>query len=389
MALAQTSRSYLLDENLSPLTINIRPYAVEDIPAVVRLNRRLDQAGGPSRFPTSATPGWLPPGLHPQLYQEYYVAVDGDEVRGGYILKHQNFYLAGSVEDIGDYQLPVSEGLVDKSYTVVGIQLLSDALKRQPLLYALGMGGFSELLPRFLGAWGWSIHAVPFYFMVVQPAKFLRNISALRHSRLRRLALDALAISGLGWLGITSLNAVAARSKSPARGVTFEARSEFSSWADELWEAHKHRYALVAVRDAASLNQLYPASDERFVRLVIAHRHKAIGWAVVLNTQMAGHKQFGDMRVGTLVDSFAAPENAVHVVSSAVDFLRQRDVDLIISNQSHRSWGDALRRRGFLRGPSNYLFAASKQLAARLQPLDVTKDQLHLTRGDGDGPIHL
>ena len=327
--------------------------------------------------------------MHPQLYQEYYLAVDGDEVRGGYILKHQEFSLIGSLEEICDYQLLISEGVIDKRYTLVGIQLLSDVLKRQPLLYAMGMGGFGERLPRFLESWGWSLHAVPFYFMVVHPAKFLRNISVLRHSRLRRLILDVVALSGLGWLGATILKRKARKLKFSAEEVTYEVCSEFSNWADELWEAHRHNYAMVAVRDSASLNRLYPASSDRFFRLIITNQRETIGWAVVLDTQMAGHKQFGNMRVGTLVDVFAAPENAIRIVSSAFDFLRQRDVDLIVTNQCHRSWGDALGRAGFLRGPSNYLFAASKQLAGRLQPFDVIKDKLHLTRGDGDGPIHL
>ena len=180
------------------MAIEIRPYTEDDVPAVARFNRRLEEGGGPSRFSTNSTPRWLPPGLHPQLYQEYYLAVDDDEVRGAYILKHQVFSLVESLEEICDYQLPISEGFVDKRYTLVGLQLLADALKRQPLLYAMGMGGFDEVLPRILRTWGWSLHAIPFYFMVVHAAKFLRNISVLRHSRLRRLALDALALSGVG-----------------------------------------------------------------------------------------------------------------------------------------------------------------------------------------------
>ena len=355
----------------------------------MRFNTRLEEGGGPSRFPTSPTPGWLPPGLHPRLYQEFYLAIDGDEVRGAYILKHQVFSLAGSLEEIGDFQLPISEGFVDKRHTLVGLQLLSDALKRQPLLYAMGMGGFGEVLPRILGAWGWSLHPIPFYFMVVHAAKFLRNISVLRRSRLRRLTLDVLALSGVGWLGTAVLNRKATNRKFLAEEVSYEVCSEFSDWADELWERHQHNYILVAVRDCESLNRLYPASNERFFRLMITNQDEIIGWAVVLDTQMAGHKQFGNMRVGTLVDGFAAPENAMHVVSCAVDFLRRRNVDLIVSNQCHRSWGDALRRAGFLRGPSNYLFAASKQLASRLQPFEATMESIHLTRGDGDGPIHL
>ena len=58
-------------------------------------------------------------------------------------------------------------------------------------------------------------------------------------------------------------------------------------------------------RDAATLDQLYPPSDPRFLRV------RAVGgWAVLLDTRMQDHKQFGDMRVGTIVDCLAPPESA-------------------------------------------------------------------------------
>jgi hypothetical protein len=64
-------------------------------------------------------------------------------------------------------------------------------------------------------------------------------------------------------------------------------------------------------------------------------------------------------------------------------------VDLIVSNQAHREWRAALECAGFLQGPSNYIFAASKELARRLDPWEQGFSKLHITRGDGDGPINL
>jgi hypothetical protein len=60
-------------------------------------------------------------------------------------------------------------------------------------------------------------------------------------------------------------------------------------------------------------------------------------------------------------------------------------VDLIISNQSHTAWTEALRANGFLQGPSNYLLGASKPLSALADPLS----ECHINRGDGDGPVNL
>jgi hypothetical protein len=39
---------------------------------------------------------------------------------------------------------------------------------------------------------------------------------------------------------------------------------------------------------------------------------------------------------------------------------------------------------GFLRGPSNFIFAASRDLAAMMQPFEQAISLSHLDRGDGD-----
>jgi hypothetical protein len=133
---------------------------------------------------------------------------------------------------------------------------------------------------------------------------------------------------------------------------------------------------------------------------------------VLLDTQMQGHKQFGDMRVGTIVDCLAPPESAGAVIRAAAGLLEQRGVDLIVSNQLHGAWCTALVESGFRAGPSNYLLALSPALAEaagggemrrqagvdRLKPVPPlhlqgarrpTGAPFHFNRGDGDGPIHL
>ena len=58
---------------------------------------------------------------------------------------------------------------------------------------------------------------------------------------------------------------------------------------------------------------------------------------------------------------------------------------MIVSNQTHDAWCRALENSGFLKGGSNFVFAASKKLGELLQPFDQQKSRMHLTRGDGDG----
>jgi hypothetical protein len=102
---------------------------------------------------------------------------------------------------------------------------------------------------------------------------------------------------------------------------------------------------------------------------------------------MQDHKQFGNLRLGSIVDCLAPPAAAGAVIRAATSLLEQRGVDLIVSNQIHAAWGRALLGTGFRAGPSNYLFALSPAFAKAAS--GASPGDFHVNRGDGDGPIHL
>ncbi len=370
--------------------IAIKPYAEHHVDAVRRFNERLQAGGETSQFPASPVPGWLPKAAGRNIFQEYYLAVDGDDaVRGCYILKHQDFWIKHRVLQIADYQLPISEGIVDRRFSLIGPMLLRDALRRQPILFGLGIGGYDEAVSRLFLAAGWSMFPVPFFFRVVRPARFLRNIAFLRRSAARRFAFDLSAATGLGWLAVRAYQAFHGRMESTAPSARVEQVDEFADWADEVWNSCKRQYGMTAVRDAETLHILYPQDNARFIRLKVSEGPRPTGWAVLLDTQLSGHKHFGNMRLGSVVDCFASVEDAPTVVAAARRCLESRGVDLIVSNQSHVAWCRGFEQAGFLAGPSNYLLTASKGLADLLHDEGVSNDELHFNRGDGDGPIHL
>lgn len=369
--------------------IHIQQYTERHVEAVRRFNQRLRAGDVKSRFPEESTPAWLPKLPGRDLYQEYFLALDdNDDVRGGYVLKHQKFWINNREVDIADYRLPISEGTINKTYAQIGVTLLRDAMQEQPLLYGLGMGGYQEPLARMLHAAGWSMFSVPFFFRIVRPNAFLRNIAFLRRSALKRTVLDLAAASGFGWLGIRALQTFRGRKESSPRAEAVQV-DEFSDWADELWNSCKDQYGMSAVRDAETLRVLYPKNDDRFIRLEITNGSRTIGWVVAIDSQLSGHKQFGDMRLGSIADCFAAPADTTAVVAAVGRCLESRGVDLIVSNQSHSAWCRGFSQAGFLDGPSNFIFAASKKLAELLKSEGIENDNLHFNRGDGDGPINL
>lgn len=371
------------------MPIVIQPYREEHQQAVREFNQRLIASGADPNlvFFTSSQPQWLPKTEGAKLYQEFFVALEGGVVRGGYALKYQDFAVAdGAVHNVGYYHHPISEGIINHSYAALGGMLLKHAMNRSPLLYCLGMGGYDRPLPKMLMRLGWAHFPVPFYFKIVRPNRFLREMQALRISPFRRALLDVAAFTGAGWVGVKTIQSFRKlRAPKPVE-FTVEKVEEFSEWVDSLWARAKSHYSMTGVRDSQTLRTLYPATVPHFTRLRIRRNAQDIGWAVV--GERLKSEKYGAMRVGSIVDCWAQPEDAWPVMESASATLVEQGMDLIVSNQSHHLWARALENTGFLNSSSNFIFAAGKKLSALLQPFAEKQPHLHFTRADGDGLPH-
>jgi hypothetical protein len=368
------------------LAIVIQSYRQEYEEAVKEFNQRLLSGGADANlvFYERSEPRWLSDSSNPMLFNEFFLALDGGKVRGGYALKHQNFSFAdGSVRSVGYYHHPISEGIVDKAQAIVGSLLLRDAMQRSPLLYCLGMGGYDRPLPKMLMRLGWSHYLVPFYFQIVHAARFMREMQALRTSAARRFLMDIGAYSGAAWTAAKTFHLFRRFLAPRAAPCQVEVVDEFGPWADVLWQRCDRGYAMTAVRDSATLRHLYPTSDQHLTRLRVNRNGEDIGWAVV--GEKRKDPKYGSLRVGSIIDCWASPQDTLPVIRAAAATLERAGADLIVSNQSHKDWCAALEAAGFLRAPSNFIFAASKKLAELLQPFEEVKYRFHFTRADGDG----
>jgi hypothetical protein len=367
------------------LAIVIQPYRREHEQAVREFNRRLQESSGDPDlvFSQTATPRWLPPAPGQPVWNEFFVALEGSTVRGTYALKQEAIWLREKgLQRIACYHHPLSEGIINRSYASVGVLLARDALARQPFLYALGMGGYDRPIAKMLKALGFGMTLIPFYFRVVRPAKFFREMQALRATPWRAMLMNIASASGAGFLAIKSIQTA---SRLRGRRAPFETEeiAEFSDWADDLWRTGISNVSLATVRDSNTLRLLYPGNIATTKRLRVSSNGVPVGWAIVGERRKSA--AFGEMRVGSIVDCWAAPDNAPSVVQAATAFLETIGMDLIVSNQSHYAWRHAFERSGFLKGPSNFIFAASKKLTALLPLLEENSDTFHITRADGDG----
>lgn len=371
------------------MPIRIEPFVVDHIPEVKHFNERLQTGGAPAEYVFFETPepAWLPRSSGGPVYNELFLALDGAVVRGTYALKRQPFLVQGEPRILGFYHHPFSEGIVSRAYGMVGALLLNDVMRRQPLTYCLGMGGYDRPLPLMLIAMKWKHFAVPFRFRILRPYRFLRGMETLRKDPIRRLAADLAAFSGTGWAAIRMLQAWKGRAGTRrSTRASAEVQPSFGPWADEIWTRCSGDYPLIAVRDRATLNFLFPQGNPLFTRLrITVPDGQTIGWAVVSTRKMEDHPQYGNLRVGQIIDALGHPEDAGTIIGVAADFLRRQGADVATCNHSHAAWVAAMDASGFLTGPSNFIFAAPPAMAALLAPFNENQTRLFFTRADGDG----
>lgn len=366
------------------MAIVCEPFESRHLNGVRRFNERLRAAGVEPAFLIGLDElSTLAPRSSP-VSTERILAVDGDEVRGGYLVQWRDFLVAGEVRRLGNYQTPVSEGIVNKQFASVGLVLLKYALRASPYWYTVGMGGLERPLPRILKSLQWHLQLVPLWLRVHRASAFLREIRYLRSTAARRFALGTLRWTGAGWLGLQVLGGLAA-ARLPSIRIAAEPFVQFDQWADTFWDEVSAEFPFAAVRKAKVLNALYPPSDPRYRRLRITVDGRPAGWVVLLRQALQDNRYFGNMTAGVIADCLAAPADILAVLLAASRELDSMGVDFSFANPLHAACDDALRRIGYRTAPTNYGFGLSKPLAALLNPLDTCLRMSHLMRGDGDG----
>ena len=110
------------------------------VPACRAFNERIRAHGEPPFLlpeDASANEGAA---THGGVCRNHYVAVDErGAVRGGVLLMEQRGWLGSTVIPLINIQSPLSEGIVDRSFSGVSLQMLKFVYGRSPFAYAVGM----------------------------------------------------------------------------------------------------------------------------------------------------------------------------------------------------------------------------------------------------------
>ena len=370
------------------MTYLIRESNKNDSNSIRNFNKELEENGFNFRLPVTFSKDLNADDF---LFTRKFILIENKiSVRAGYTLKSQWFKINNDLLKVGYYYNPITAGLFNKKYNICGVMLLHDAQKKNPNLFCLGMGGYSETLPKLLKGLNWNLQKIPFFFRVHNPYIFLKNIRFFKNTKFKFFFINFLANTGLGWLCIkllfflTTLFHIRLKKKS---NVVMKELEVFDQSLDTLWDIAKQHSEFIAVRNAKYLKILY--SDKRFIKMKFFDQDQIIGWSVSLCTQLNDHKQFGNMKLGSIVDCLSLRGYESNIIKETSNMLKNKGADLIVSNQSHTFWMQAFKKNSFVGGPSNFIFASSVTLSKKLKNNKKFKDYMHLTRGDGDGPINL
>src|SRR5215475_16160102 len=376
--------------------MNIRFAADDDIPAVVRFNQRLREGGRGEKQITLrlSLPGearYRPAGF--PVYRRMMIAEDGREVRAAVMLYHNNIFIHGKKRNFCWLDMPISEGIIDRRYSMAIIPLLKTALRYEPFLMSTGAGPVDKVSFQLLTKLKWRNRVVPFFFYPVKVPKVLLGLSYFKkHAKLRYGALLG-AYSGLG-AGLSGLLALSRRIAPCLSGYEYSMEKAFDDWADRIFEDCLPDYGVAMRSDATTLNILYPPDKSGLTRLRVRRKgakHGAgqdagqdAGWILVASKRMKNNQYFGDLNVGTLVDGFGRAADAPALVAAGIDHLAETGVDIIVANFQHSAWARACRRSGMIAGPSNYyLFVAPG--GPLLREDYCPPAEIHVARGHGDG----
>ena len=99
------------------------------------------------------------------VYRRMMIAEDGREVRAAVLLYHNNVFIHGKKRDFCWLDMPISEGIIDRRYSLAIVQLLKAVSRYEPFLMSTGAGPEDKDSFRLLTKLDWRASRRAFLFL--------------------------------------------------------------------------------------------------------------------------------------------------------------------------------------------------------------------------------
>jgi len=256
----------------------------------------------------------------------------------------------------------------------IGPMLIKKALDDLPFNLSLGQ---TPQMRTIQLAMGWH-HVAPLdtYVLVLNPRRVLG-------AKLRPRWLQYPA--ALGYTALQRSKHFLGQRRLPWTPTVAEI-ARFDATHDRLWDAVKHAYPCIVVRDASYLNWKYvDQPGQNFLRLEVRHNATVVAIAVVLIVEPG---QVYPYRRGFLVD-LLVPATNQEVIWAALEAVRQacqqRDVDLLTFYLVSHALRSAVTSFGFfLREPTRFFLVSAGGISSEVSRAVLSPAHWFITQGDSD-----
>ena len=149
--------------------IEIVPFEEQHVRAAKAFNARMRAGNAPTDFLLPEAAPALLNGAAPPVHATHFLAMEDDEARGGFIELVHPGWVNGAEQTVANYQSPLSEGICNKKYGLVGMQMIRHIQQQRQYVFIVGMGDAGNPLPRLLRASAWEVFPVPFFLASRMP----------------------------------------------------------------------------------------------------------------------------------------------------------------------------------------------------------------------------
>lgn len=319
------------------------------------------------------------------LRQHLVIEDSGPEplVVGAARVKVQTYWVAGKSIEAAVVVYPVSLGIVDPRYSMVGVFLFRKLDQTYPYNILLGMGPpETSAAAKLTSLLGWRLDPIPYLFLPIR-------LGPLVAKKLETKPLFARAATLAGKLGlfypVQALLALRA-ARSGERSLRISVVATFGPPLDQFWAEYATEVGFSLQRTCDAMNAMFPVHVPQFERLMFFDGDAPVGFAVLL-IPPGDHPRFGG--IATLVEFSVLDDRLDAAAEALTRNLRRRKLTAVLANTPHARTISALKSQGFRERVTSVYLATSKALNRLLVAEGVALGDMVVSRGDGDGPVGL